>query len=141
MLTLLDLPVSLHAQAAKPMPKEVAALLADYQKEFTKAKEPTDKLLRQEASKVAAKLVADGHAEEAKLIGTQVEDKAAGKPVADVHSQLTTLFGQYDSAAANAAKPIREKYGRRVDALLQRLRGKGHERGDCAGGGEACYQW
>ena len=44
--------------------------------------------------------------------------------MADGHSQLATLFSQYDSAVTSAARPIREKYARRVDALLQAFAGK-----------------
>jgi hypothetical protein len=124
LLSLLSLSTVLRSADAKPMPKEVGAVLADYHKEFAKAKEPADKVLRQEASKVAAKLVNEGQVEEARLIGIQVEDKAAGKSVAELHSQLITLFTQYESAVTNAAKPIRAKYVRRMDALLKAYVGK-----------------
>jgi hypothetical protein len=112
------------AEPAKPEYKEVVSLLADYQKEFTKAKEPSDKVLLLEGTKVAAGLVSAGNADGAKLIGEQINDKVAGKQAANVDASVVKLFGLYDSAVLFAAKPVREKYNQRVDALLRGPMGK-----------------
>jgi hypothetical protein len=125
MLLVFGLLMCSHAQAAgKLMPKEVSAVLADYEKELAKAKEPNDRVLRAEATRIAARLVAEGNADAAKQISSQVEDKAAGKPVADAAAELVKLFALYDSAVVSAAKPIRERYTRRIDTLLQGPAGK-----------------
>jgi hypothetical protein len=105
--------------AQQAVPKEISTLLADYRKEFGKAKEPTDKVLRAEAAKIATKLVTDGNADAARSINTQVEDKIAGKQVTAGDASLAGLFARYDSAVVAAAKPIRDKFTSRVDALLK----------------------
>lgn len=110
--------------AENKQPKEIAAVLADYNKEFTKAKEPSDKILSTEGSKIVGKLVREARAEEAKLIGAQVEDKLAGKSVTGVHSELAKLFELYDNAVTTAVAPIRERYGKRVDILIKSFEGK-----------------
>jgi hypothetical protein len=68
--------------------------------------------------------VREARAEEAKLVGAQVEDKLAGKAVTGVHSELTNLFEHYDNAVTTAARAIREKYGKRVDILIKNFEGK-----------------
>jgi hypothetical protein len=119
LLTLI-LSVSLRAQqAAKPVPKEVSSLLAEFRKEFGKAKEPSDKALRTEASKNASALVAAGNADGAKEISSLVDDKIAGKAVTVNDAALANLFSRYDSAVVTAAKPVRDKFNSRVDALLK----------------------
>lgn len=110
------IPATLHSQQA---PKEVSTLLADFRKEFTRAKEPTDKVLRTEAAKIAGKLVAEGKVDDAKAISTQVEDKIAGKKISATNPGLADLFALYDGALGNAAKPIRDRFSARVDALLR----------------------
>jgi hypothetical protein len=105
-------------------PKEVAAMLADYNREYAKAKEPGDKILRAEGSKTVGRLVREDRAEEARLVRTQVEDKLAGKAVTDVHSELTTLFERYDNSVASAILPVREKYVKRVNTLIKNFEGK-----------------
>jgi hypothetical protein len=125
LLAAISLPVCLCAEeAAKPVPKEISSLLAEYQKEFNKAKEPSDKVLRSEGTKLAAGLVGSGNADGAKLVGEQIDDKVGGKRVTNVDAALVKLFGLYDSAVLFAAKPIREKYNQRVDALLHTPMGK-----------------
>ncbi|WP_133793377.1 hypothetical protein [Prosthecobacter fusiformis] len=106
------------------MPKDVTTLLADYQKDYSKAKEPSDKVLRTEASKIAAQLVQEGRADDAKQVAEQMEIKLAGKPLSQVHPTLADLLALYDAAVANAAQPIRERYTRRADALVQKYAGK-----------------
>ncbi len=124
-LLLFNLPIHLQAQqSAKPVPREVSSLLTDYRKEYGKAKDPTDKVLRAEAAKIASKLVTDGNANAARDINTQVEDKIAGKQVTASDHALADLFAHYDSAVLAAAKPIRDKFTSRVDSLLKGSLGK-----------------
>lgn len=124
-LLALGLPVCLRAQqATKPLPREVSSLLADYRKEYGKAKEPSDKMLRAEAAKIASKLVAEGKADGAKLINAQVEDKIAGKEVTADDATLISLFTRYDSTVVAAAKPIRDKFTSRADTFLKGAMGK-----------------
>lgn len=123
-LIALGLPLPLSAQNSKPASQEVTALMAGYQAEFGKAKEPFDKVLMAEATKIVARIVAAGDATGAKRIGSQVEDKKAGRAVPNVDPELVKLFALYDGAVTTAAKPVRTKYQQRVEALLQSPAGK-----------------
>lgn len=110
--------------ATDPPSKEVTELLADYRHEFAKAKEPTDKILRTEATKIAAKLVAAGNPDGAKRVSAQVEEKISGRILAGDHAgvvnvDLVKLLRRYDSAVDFVVNPIRERYNSRVDVLLQ----------------------
>lgn len=109
--------------AAAPTP-EMVAVLMDYNQEFERARESSDKILRAEGSKRIGKMVRESRTEEAKLAGAQLEDKISGKKVAEVHSELKQLFDQYDKAVNSAAIPVREKYLNRVDGLVKALEGK-----------------
>ncbi len=108
-----------HAQSTMANAKAVNSLLEDYRKEFNKAKEPSDKVLRAEATKIAAKLVAAGNADAAKQISEQVEAKMEGTRVINVTPELVQLFGRYDSSVTALAKPLRDRYLRKADSLLQ----------------------
>lgn len=74
-LLLLLQPLLTFAADVPDVPKEVTELLEDYLKEFSKAKEPADKVVSQQAGKIATKLSAEGRADEAKLVTTQAGDK------------------------------------------------------------------
>jgi len=108
---------------AAPTP-EMIAVLMDYNQEFERVREPSNKVLRAEGSKRIGKMVRESRTEEAKLAGAQLDDKIAGKNVAEVHSELKQLFEQYDKAVTSAAIPVREKYLNRVDGLVKALEGK-----------------
>lgn len=124
-LLVLSIQICLCAQeAAKESSKEVSSLLADYRKEFASVKESSDKVLHFEATKVAASLVGAGNADGAKLIQDQVDAKVAGERISNVDARLVKLFYLYDNAVVFAAKPVREKYSHRVDALLHSPLGK-----------------
>lgn len=118
-MLLLSSALPARAQSAMANAKAVTSLLEDYRKEFNKVKEPSDKVLRTEATKIAAKLVAAGNADAAKQISEQVEAKMAGNRIINVTPELVQLFGHYDSAITTAAKPVRDRYLRKADALLQ----------------------
>ena len=118
-LLLLSSALPAHAQSAMANAKAVTSLLEDYRKEFNKVKEPSDKVLRAEATKIAAKLVAAGNADAARQISEQVDAKMAGNRVINVTPELVQLFSQYDSSVTTVAKPVRDRYQRKADSLLQ----------------------
>jgi hypothetical protein len=117
-------PTLLRAQESKSMPKPVLALLSEYYRDFNKAKEPSDKVLRAEATKIAAKLVSAGNADAATRIGAQVDDKIGGRRILNVDPDLSDLFSRYDGSVTTVARPIRDRYTARADALLQGPAGK-----------------
>jgi hypothetical protein len=109
--------------AAAPTP-EMVAVLMDYNQEFDRVREPSDKILRAEGSKRIGKMVRESRTEEAKLAGAQIEDKIAGEKIVEVHSELKQLFELYDNAVTSDANPVRERYLNRVDGLVKALEGK-----------------
>lgn len=106
------------------MPKLVTDLLEAYEKEIGAAKERPDKVLQNEVAKIAAKLVLEGNADAAKTISTQVTDKLAGKAASIDNPELMRLFELYDKARDTAIAPVRDKFLRHLDSLLQSPDGK-----------------
>lgn len=122
-------PVWLSGEESTPLPPNVAALLAEYQRHFAKAKDPADKVLRTEATKLAAKLVAAGDTNAAKRLNIQVDERILGEGAESgvdpsENPELAPLFQQYDNALEAGIVPVRQRYAQRVDAILERVSGR-----------------
>lgn len=121
-------PVGLSGEESTPLPPNVAALLAEYQRDFSRTKEPADKVLRTEATKLAAQLVAAGDTNAARRLNLQVEERISGEDAeggVDLSEapELASLFRQYDSALEAGMVPLRQRYTQRVDTVLRRVSG------------------
>lgn len=112
------------APADDQPPKEVASLLQEFRSALSKSKQPSDKILEAEGSKIVAELIRSGRPDEAPLIGEQVRQKVEGVIGKDVHSELVDLFESYDKAVAAGTKPTRDRYLNRTDALIRSFEGK-----------------